>query len=104
MPRSGRSKLYLVCMLRARPAYVGGARLIAFIEDWQRCVAQHGRSVNIQEYIAWAGERQRRATFLRLKLFRATFPELGAHGLPDQLMGPLLEQLARDAELEAEAS
>jgi hypothetical protein len=89
-------------MLRARPAYVGGARLIAFIEDWQRCVSAHGGPVTPEGFIAWAGQSKRRSTFRGLKLFRDTFPELGPHGQPDALMGPLLDRLAREAELEAE--
>ena len=93
---SNRPALYALCMLRARPAYVAGARLIAFIEEWQRCVAEQGGVVNVEQFIAWTRRYSRRTTFERLRLFRDTFPELGAEGLPSLLMGPRLEQLARD--------
>jgi hypothetical protein len=93
-----RTALYSLCMLRARPMYVAGARLISFIEEWQRCVSDYGRAVNVEEFIAWNGERRRRTTFDRLRLFRDTFPELGEQGLPSDLMGPLLQRLVKEAD------
>lgn len=90
-----RAGLYLLCISRA--GYVGGARLAEFIEEWRRCVEAQGQAVTIEEFIAWTGRLSRRTTFRRVALFRQSFPELGEHGLPDALMGPLLERLAKAA-------
>jgi hypothetical protein len=89
-----RTALFLLCVSRAglRP----GVRLIEFIEDWQRCVTAAGEPIGIERYIASSGKYSRRTAYSRLALFRKTFPQLGPQGLPDGLMGPLLERLAAE--------
>jgi hypothetical protein len=91
-----RAALYLVCISRA--GYRDGARLIEFIEEWRRCVENNERPVTPDEFAAWTHRYGRRNTFYLLKLFRQTFPQLGEHGTPDGLMGPLLERLAVEVE------
>lgn len=91
-----RFALYTLCVARA--GYRNGSLLIEFIEDWRRCVAHLERPATIEEFIAWTRLFSRRTTFRRVDLFRRTFPELGEHGLPDGLMGPLVERLAREVE------
>jgi hypothetical protein len=98
--KTDRPALYLLCVARAG---LEAPRLIAFIEEWRRCVEFHDREVNIEEFIAWTRRFPRRMTFRRLRLFRDTFPQLGEDGLPSGLMGPLLERLAAEAEAELEA-
>jgi hypothetical protein len=87
--------LYLLCIARA--GYVGGGRLVEFIEDWRRVVERHGGPITIEQYIEDGGRLSRRTTFRRVALFRSAFPELGDEGLPDALMGPLLDRLTREA-------
>jgi len=91
-----RAALYIVCIARA--GYLDGARLIEFIEEWARCVEVRGGPITIEEFIASTRKLPRRTTFLRLSQFRRAFPELGPHGLPDGLMGPLLDRLAAEVE------
>lgn len=98
--RTDRPALYLLCVARAG---LEAPRLIAFIEEWRRCVEFHDREVNIEEFIGWTRRFPRRMTFRRLRLFRDAFPQLGEDGLPSGLMGPLLDRLAVEAEAELEA-
>ncbi len=98
--KTDRPALYVLCVARAG---LEAPRLIAFIEEWRRCVEYHDREVNIEEFITWTHRFPRRMTFRRLRLFRDTFPQLGEDGLPSGLMGPLLDRLAAEAEAELNA-
>lgn len=91
-----RFALYSLCFARA--GYRHGAELIEFIEEWRRAVEHNDGPVNIEEFIGWSRRFSRRTTFRRVALFRETFPELGEDGLPDGLMGPLLQRLAAQVE------
>lgn len=93
-----RGSLYAVCILRG--GYRNGILLIQFVEDWQRCVRENGGPIGIEKYTRLGRYSYRRAYEL-LALFRKTFPQLGADGTPEGLMGPLLERLAAEAEAEA---
>jgi hypothetical protein len=80
-----------------RLGYRRGARVAEFIGEWEVCVRQLGHAVSTDEFAAWW--RESRATaYRRLAEFRESFPELGPHGKPDDLMRPLLEQLAESSE------
>lgn len=91
-----RAALYVVCIARA--GYLDGARLIEFIEEWARCVDAHGGPITIEDFIGSTRRFSRRTTFRYVALFRRTFPELGPQGLPDGLMGPLVDRLADEVE------
>ncbi len=93
--RRTRSALYVVCIARA--GYVNGARVIEFIEEWSRCVEDHRREVGVGEFIEWTDRYSTRTGYERLALFRKTFPQLGEHGVPSELMAPLLERLEAEA-------
>lgn len=93
-----RAALYLVTINRA--GFREGAKLIEFIEEWQRCVSASRGPVTVEGFIQWTRRYSRRTTFERLASFRKTFPQLGPHGLPDGLMGPLLDRLAQEAGME----
>ena len=97
-PNRTRGALYLLCISRA--GYRSGASLIEFIEEWRRCVERHEGPINIEEFIAGNRRYGRRRTFELVRLFRDTFPQLGEHGLPDGLMAPLIDRLAREVEVQ----
>lgn len=95
-PLKDRPALYVLCISRA--GYTDGARLIEFIEEYRRCVEAVGRDPGIREFSEWSRRCGGRTAYRRWKLFRDTFPELGAEGTPGDLMRPLLERLAREVE------
>lgn len=88
--------LWIVCAQRA--GIRGGAQLVELCDDWAACVRNHGEPVGFEAYVAWTRLYSRATAYRRLDLFRKTFPELGTHGTPEGLMGPLLERLAAEAE------
>jgi len=90
--------LWMVCVARA--GYLDGARLVEFIDDWRDCVQAHDGPVGVDSYAQWTRRYSYRTAFNRLRLFRETFPQLGADGTPEGLMGPLLDRLAREVEVE----
>lgn len=74
--------------------YRRGRKTAQFIAEWELAVRSIGREISAEEYAEWWKEG-RSTSFRKLAEFRALFPELGEHGKPDDLMRPLLEQLAR---------
>lgn len=99
--KSGRAALYTLCIVRA--GYRKGIQLIEFVEDWQRCVVDQGGPLGIEQYTRATRRYSYRRCYQLLSLFRETFPQLGADGTPEGLMGPVLERLAAEAEAEADA-
>lgn len=88
--------LWTVCVNRA--GVVDGARLVEFIDDWRDCVNANGGPVSWNHYSEWTRRYSDRTAYRRLALFRRTFPQLGEHGSPEDLLGPLLDRLAREAD------
>lgn len=88
-----RGALYTLCIGRA--GYRDGIKLIEFIEEWRRCVEHHERSVKTAEFADWTRRYSERRVYQLLALFRAKFPQLGEHGTPEGLMGPLLARLPK---------
>lgn len=71
------------------------AQLIA---EWELAVVSIGREISTEEFADYW--RDHRATaYRRVARFRELFPELGEHGKPDDLMGPLLERLRQGEDL-----
>lgn len=96
-----RAALYLLCIGRA--GYRDGARLIEFIEEWRRAVEHQEHTVTPEEFANWTRRYSRRQAYYLLRLFRDNFPQLGEHGTPEGLMGPLLTRLAAQADAELDA-
>jgi hypothetical protein len=86
-----RAAMMGLCVDRA--GFRRGARLAEFITEWEMCVRAHAGPIGIEEFAHWWKDSPRTA-YRRLKDFRAVFPELGAHGTPQDLMRPLLARLA----------
>lgn len=87
-----------------RGGFRKGRRVAQFIFEWELAVRGTGQDITTEEFAAWW--RVGPATpYRRLAEFRELFPELGEHGKPSQLMGPLLATLvgvpATEAELDA---
>lgn len=91
-----KAALYAVCIARA--GTLNGARLVEFIDDWRDCIKAHDGPVSWQGYSRWSRRYSGRTAYRRLALFRRTFPELGPEGSPEQLLGPLLDRLAAEAD------
>lgn len=89
-----RTALITVCVARA--GFRGGGELVEFVDDWAACVTGHDGPVGVEAYAKWTRRYSYRTAYNRLSLFRSTFPELGAQGTPEQLLGPLVERLARE--------
>jgi hypothetical protein len=75
-----------------RGGYRHGRRVAQFIAEWELAVRSIGRNITAEEFGAWWKDSPATA-YRRLAEFRQLFPELGQHGKPDDLMGPLLTQL-----------
>jgi len=88
--------LWTVCVARA--GVREGAQLVEFIDDWRDCINVHGGPVSWDTYRHWTRRYSQATVYRRLGLFRATFPQLGADGTPEGLLGPLLDRLAEEAE------
>lgn len=86
------SRLQVLALCIDRLGYRRGARVAEFIAEWEICVRQAGGEVETEHFAAWWKD-SRATTYRRLQEFREGFPELGEHGRPSDLMGPLLEQL-----------
>jgi hypothetical protein len=91
------TKLALITVCVNRAGYTKTGELIEFIDDWRDCVKAHDGPVSWQAYSRWTRRYSERTAYNRLALFRRTFPELGDHGSPEDLLGPLLERLAAEA-------
>lgn len=78
--------------------YRRGRRVAQFIAEWELAVRDHGRGLSAEEFARWWRESPATA-YRRLAEFRELFPELGDHGKPDDLMGPLLERLSAGVDL-----
>lgn len=76
-----------------------GRRVGQFIAEWELAVRSNGAAIEVADFARYWSEHLATA-YRRLAEFRQLFPELGEHGKPDQLMGPLLERLARGEQIE----
>lgn len=76
-----------------RGGYRRGRKVAQFIAEWELAVRSIGREISAEEFAAW-WQDHRATAFRKLAEFRELFPELGEHGKPDDLMGPLLKRLA----------
>jgi len=85
----------------ARGGYRSGRKVAQFIAEWELVVRSHGREISIAEFHDWWKDSQATA-YRRLAEFRALFPELGPQGKPDDLMRPLLADLAAGAKAKAD--
>ena len=90
-----RKDLLQVCIQRG--GYRKGAQVAEFILEWEIAVRKHVGPINISEFARWWKDSERTA-YRRLEDYRALFPELGPHATPQDLMRPLLDRLALDAE------
>lgn len=84
--------LWVVCVSRA--GVREGAQLVEFVDDYRDCLTANGGATSFQGYARWTRRYSYRTAYNRLALYRKTFPELGPHGTPEGLLGPLLERLA----------
>lgn len=82
-----------------RGGYRVGSRVAQFIFEWELCVRSVKHEVSVEEFGAW-WKVDRATAYRRLAEFRELFPQLGERGKPSDLMGPLLERLARGEQLE----
>jgi hypothetical protein len=103
MPSINRTKLALWMVCVSRAGYLDGARLVEFIDDWRDCVDANRAPVSWRHYSKWTRRYSDRTAYARLALFRKTFPQLGPSGSPEDLLGPLLERLAAEVEVEGPA-
>lgn len=87
-----RIKVLTLCV--ARTNYREGTALAQFIFEWEGYVRDHGGPITIEEW----PEKRKRTGYRRLATFRATFPELGDEGTPQDIMRPLLDRLVREAD------
>lgn len=76
-----------------RAGYRAGSRVAQFIFEWELVVRSTGGPIRAEEYSAW-WKIGATTGYRRLAEFRAAFPELGEHGMPHDLMRPLLDRLA----------
>lgn len=86
--------LWAVCLQRAGSQ---APQVVEFIDDWRDCVKAHDGPVSWQGYANWTRRYTSRTAYRRLATFREAFPELGPHGSPEDLLGPLLARLAEEA-------
>lgn len=86
-------RLQVLALCVARTGYREGTALAQFIFEWEGYVRRHGAPITIED---WPTGRKRTG-YRRLATFRATFPELGEDGTPQDLMGPLMGRLAKEA-------
>lgn len=83
-----------------RLGYVKGARLAEFIVEWEMWLRARGEDLGTEDFAAWWKD-SRATTYRRLDDFRRAFPELGPHGTPSGLMGPLLRRLEQSGDVPA---
>lgn len=92
-------RLQVLALCVARTNYREGTALAQFIFEWERQVRERGGPITIEDW----PEKRKRTGYRRLALFRATFPELGEDGSPQDLMRPLLDRLVAEAQRATEA-
>jgi hypothetical protein len=90
---SNRGDVLGLCI--SRLGYRKGARVAAFMYEWEYAVRQVGHPLGIEEFADWWKE-SRATAYRRQGLFREAFPELGPTGTPNDLLGPTLERLSAD--------
>lgn len=92
-------RIQVLALCVARTGYREGTALAQFIFEWEGEVRRRGGPITIEDW----PEKRKRTGYRRLALFRATFPELGDTGTPQDLMRPLLEGFVTEADRAAEA-
>lgn len=93
----------------SRGGYRAGRKTAQFIAEWELAVRHAGGPINVAEFAEFWGDHLA-TPYRRLEDFHAMFPELGEHGMPSDLMRPLLrrleagEDVSRDFLLEVPAT
>lgn len=92
-------RIQVLALCVARTNYREGTALAQFIFEWESEVRRYGGPITIEDW----PEKRKRTGYRRLALFRATFPELGDGGTPQDLMRPLMDRLTAEAVQATEA-
>lgn len=92
-------RIQVLALCVARTTYREGTALAQFIFEWEAEVRRAGGPISIEDW----PEKRKRTGYRRLALFRATFPELGDNGTPQDLMRPLVERLVTEADRATDA-
>lgn len=72
------------CIKRA--GWHKGPPVAKFIAEWAIAEGEYGRRIGPDDFVEWWREGRRTTVYRRLREFRAAFPELGAAGLPGELV------------------